>query len=144
MEMKLSSDTKEVLSFLDYVTGDRLRKRKDLGVILEVLAAENKVNLANELLFYGSALWNTLKISKRSSTANLELEKIEIEIPNLFNTLTEILNAIYQLLPQNEQTRFNKVYLQPTRGCQLNIVDLCYDLNELKKVQMALRNKPTT
>lgn len=142
--MKLSSDTEEILSFLDYVTGNSLRKRRDLGVILEVLATENKISLANKLLFYGSALWNTFRISKRSSTVLPELEKIETELPNLFNTLTEILNDIYSLLPQNEQTRFNKVYLQPTRGCQLNIVDLCYDLNELKKVQMVLRNKPNT
>lgn len=140
--MKLSPDTKEILSFLDYVTGNSLRKRKDLGMILEVLATENKINLANELLFYGSALWNTFRISKRSNTANAELEKITTELPNLFKTLEKILNQIHSLLPQNEQVRFDRVYLQPTRGCQLNIVDLCYDLNELKKVQMALRNKP--
>ncbi len=140
--MELSSDTKEILSFLDYVTGNSLRKRRDLGIILEVLASENKINLANELLFYGSALWNTFRISKRISLSNSELEKIESEIPNLFKTLAEILSEIYTFLPQNEQGRFDKVYLQPTRGCQLNIVDLCYDLNELKKIQMALRNKP--
>lgn len=140
--MTLSPDTEKILIFLDYVTNNSLRKRDDLGIILEVLATENKINLANELLFYGSALWNTFRISKRSSTTSPELEKIEAELPNLFNTLTEILNDIYPLLPQNEQRRFDKVYLQPTRGCQFNIIDLCYDLNELKKVQMALRNKP--
>lgn len=139
--MKLSSDTKEILSFLDYVTGNGLRKRNDLGIILEVLANGNKLNLANELLFYGSALWNTFRISKRSPK-DAELDKIKTELSNLFKTLTEILTEIRPLLSKNEQIRFDKVYLQPTRGCQLNILDLCCDLNELKKVQMTLRNRP--
>lgn len=139
--MELSPDTEEVLNFLDLVTGENLRKRNDLGTILEVLAKGNKANLANDLIFYGSALWNTFKISKRNQE-NVESEKIRAELPQLFTKISDMLTEISGYLSGKDQIHFDKVYLQSTSGCQRNIIDLCFDLNELKKVQIVLKNKP--
>jgi len=136
--MEISKDTLEVLEFLDYTSSGTLRKRNDLGIILEILATNNLPELANEIIFYGSALWGSYRVAKTNPDFDTSLLKKEIE--NLFDKMTQYLSKIVDLLPDQELcNRFARVYLQPTIGSRSNILDLCYDLNELKKVQLKLK-----
>ncbi len=139
--MQFSIDTLHVLEFLDYTTGGTLRKRNDLGIILETLAENNKPELANELIFYGSALWKTHKILK-SSEPNELLAKVQSDVDFLFIKITEIISSVTTFFKsEREIERFHKVYLKSDFGSKMNIIDLCYDLNELKKVQNTLKGK---
>jgi hypothetical protein len=136
--MEISKDTLEVLAFLDYTSSGTLRKRSDLGVILEVLATNNLPELANEIIFYGSALWGSYRIAKNNP--DVDTSNLKKEIENLFDKMTQYIYQIVELLPELELCdRFTRVYLQPTIGSRSNIIDLCYDLNELKKVQLKLK-----
>lgn len=139
--MEFSEDTKQVLEFLDYTSGGTLRKRNDLGIILETLAAQNQPEIANELIFYGSALWGSYRIIKTQSDPSLTA-RVQAEIQNLFAKVLDLLSDIVSFFEEDDLVdRFNRIYLKSDEGAQLNLIDLCYDLNELKKVQIQLRNK---
>lgn len=138
--MEISKDTNEVLEFLDYTSGGTLRKRNDLGVILEILAQNNLPEIANEMIFYASALWGSYRILK--SNTDQDTSNLRKEIENLFQKMIEYISQIVQLLPDDDLfDRFSRIYLQNSAGSRLNIIDLCYDLNELKKVQLKLKNR---
>ncbi|MEJ5286817.1 MAG: hypothetical protein CH6_1613 [Candidatus Kapaibacterium sp.] len=139
--MEFSEDTKQVLEFLDYTSGGTLRKRNDLGIILETLATQNQPEIANELIFYGSALWGSYRIIKTQSDPSLTA-RVQAEIQNLFAKVLDLLSDIVSFFEEDDLVdRFNRIYLKSDEGAQLNLIDLCYDLNELKKVQIQLRNK---
>lgn len=139
--MELSEDTRQVLEFLDYTSGGSLRKRNDLGAILEILATKNNANLANDLIFYGSALWGSYRIIKTETNSDLT-GKIKSELENLFEKMFILINQVVELFNEDELIeRFERVYLKGDSGSRLNLIDLCYDLNELKKVQIRLKNK---
>lgn len=139
--MELSEDTLRILEFLDYTSSQTLRKREDLGVILETLATNNKPELANELIFYGSALWGSYRILKKESQSDLTT-KLKNEVESLFNKLYDLLTQVVSFIEDEDIiVRFNKIYLKMDMGSRMNIVDLCYDLNELKKVQLKLRGR---
>lgn len=132
--MDLSNDTKAILDFLDYTSGNSLRKRNDLGVLLEILASNNQSEIANNLIFIGSALWKTVQIP--SYLKESDLHNLYNEIDSLMTTFSELIIYTLELYPEVEiKQRFEKVYLGKTRGCQLNLIDLAFDLNELKKIQ---------
>ncbi|MFN3782263.1 MAG: hypothetical protein ACK4SO_08815, partial [Candidatus Kapaibacteriota bacterium] len=60
----------------------------------------------------------------------------------LFNKITEIISSVTTFFKNElELERFRKVYLKNDSGSKLNVIDLCYDLNELKKVQNTLKGK---
>lgn len=139
--MDLSEDTLRVLEFLDFTSSQTLRKREDLGIILETLATNNKPELANEIIFYGSALWGTYRILKKQTGNDLTLN-LKKEIEELFEKLNELITQVVEFIEEEEIiNRFNKVYLRGDIGARMNIIDLCYDLNELKKVQLKLHKK---
>lgn len=132
--MELSSDTKAILEFLDYTSGNSLRKRNDIGILLEILASYNKAEIANKLIFIGSSLWKTYKIPKLSKET--DLQNLYNEIDSLMIEFSELILYTIELCSESEiKQRFEKVYLGKTRGCQLNLIDLAFDLNELKKIQ---------
>lgn len=139
--MKISDDTKQILEFLDYTSSGTLRKRNDLGAILEVLATHNQPELANEIIFYGSALWGSYQIYKRNDKT-IDTTKLKNEIENLFDKIANLLERVVEIFEdKNIIDRFYQVYLQYDTGAKMNIIDLCYDLNELKKVQLKLKGK---
>lgn len=132
--IELSSDTKAILEFLDYTSGNSLRKRNDLGVLLEILASHNQAEIANKLIFIGSSLWKTVKIPNLSMESNLH--NLYNEIDSLITILSELILYTIELCSEVEiKKRFEKVYLGKSRGCQLNLIDLASDLTEVKKIQ---------
>lgn len=136
--MELSKDTKHIIEFLDYTSGNTLRKRNDLGIILEILASNNQSQIANELIFYGSALWNSANLMKVQKDVNSS--KLETEIKSLFGVISKLICHTIELCTEiSIKERFKKIYLGETTGCQLNLIDLSYDLNELKKVQLKMK-----
>ncbi|MGQ9819174.1 MAG: hypothetical protein ACUVQ1_04530 [Candidatus Kapaibacteriales bacterium] len=136
--MELSNDTKEVLKFLDYTSGNSLRKRNDLGVLLEILASNNQAEVANKLIFIGSALWKTVKIPQ--SSKDLDLHNFNNEIDSLMINLTELISYTIELCPELEtKQRFDIVYLGKSPDCHMNLIDLAFDLNELKKIQIKFK-----
>jgi hypothetical protein len=138
--MKISADTEKALEFLDYISGNNLRKRNDLGVILEIGASFGEDELVNDIIFYGSASWNiSLTMKKEAGTAN------ETRLRNQYRELlAELEGYLIELLKFGEEAdvkRFNDIYLANTAGSEKNLLDLSHDLAQLKSLQKQLKDK---
>lgn len=140
--MEISKDTANILEFLDYTSGNNLRKRDDLGLILEIGAIKGSHELVNNIVFMGKYLWNLHKMIKRTSDSDEGKEKIiseaAISSVSLKEAIAELISGVDA--PENLE-RFNSVYLVEGQGAYRNLIDLAHDLSKLKEVQNTLKNK---
>lgn len=139
--MNISNDTEEILKFLDYTSGNTLRKRNDLGVILETGARYGEDILISDLIFNGKYLKNlTQSIRKNPSAEGADNLRTELE-----KTATLLIEQLKTIIDMCEdvavQTRFATQYFQNTAGAFRNLTDLANDLAELKELQNTMKNK---
>ncbi|HYF04057.1 MAG TPA: hypothetical protein VEC36_11810 [Patescibacteria group bacterium] len=133
--MNFSPDTEAVLQFLDGTTNNNLRKRNDLGTILEVGAENDAFELVNSIIFTGSALWKLFNTLKKTGPNAEGYKVLETEFANVMNDLRAQLAEIAGFADEQTITRFENVYLGVNGGVIRNLTDLAHDLGALKSVQ---------
>lgn len=138
--MEFSSDTEAVLKFLDEASDNSLRKRQDIGTILETGATFNLVEQINKIIFSGASLWNIANTIKRGSP-DTDKEKLKSELHVQMDELIAYLKEIIKLTNEETQSRFETIYFLNNRGTTLNIIDLAHDLAGFKKLQKILQKK---
>lgn len=132
--MKLSQDTEAALELLISLQGE-LRKRNDMGTILETAANGSLITALDELIMSGKNTWSCYGILKRMSANDEGYQRLEQEFMTNLNELRGGLLQFSALLPEVERERFTTVYLGMTRGTIRNLVDLAHDLSALKNIQ---------
>jgi hypothetical protein len=139
--MKYSEDTKQVLDFLDYMTGDNLRKRNDLGAVLEIGAAIGKAALVDDIIFTGKSLWTLSQKIRRTAKDEEGAELLQQELAKQIDEIKEMLGNIAAMSNSEEIAgRFAETYMPQSRGAALNLFDLAHDLAELKNLQIQSRS----
>ena len=137
--MNLSIDTIEILKFLDLTSGNNLRKRNDLGIILEIGATFNQPELIDEIIFKGMYFWNiSTTLKKTTNPDELKLLQSEFDKTNL-----EFRYHLKELIENGDEPsklRFEEIYLRDNNGSVNNLIDLAHDLSELKEVQITLKH----
>ncbi len=137
--MNLSQDTKEILQFLDHTTNNGLRKRNDIGAILELSASYNELDTFENLLFNGSALWNIHQTLKRNIDDIENTHKLRTESLTLANDIKQLLEVIIGEEYQDINDRFDKTYFVETSGSFSNLIDLSHDMAQLKNVIIRMK-----
>lgn len=132
--MKLSSDTEAALDFLTTQQGE-LRKRNDMGVILEIAAANGLIDTINDMVLIGKNVYSCYGILKKMSANDEGYKRLEHEFMTNVHILRGHIGTLCELLPELERSRFETVYLGMTQGTVRNIVDLAHDLSALKNLQ---------
>ncbi|MBL0332422.1 MAG: hypothetical protein IPP08_02040 [Chlorobiota bacterium] len=134
--MEFSEDVLNVLDFLEKNSSMGLRKRNDLGILMEVSAHNNLFEVFNNLLFTGSAyckIYNTLKKESQEYEGYKLLEK-EFAL-----TTEKILDLIANILSNTNNDEvidgFQSRYYLTSHGSLRNIIDIAYDLKLLKQIQ---------
>lgn len=80
-----------------------------------------------------------LVVTKKNKMLNSK--RLEDETNNLFNALKELIRYTIELSSEAMiRKRFEEVYLNENLGCKLNLLDLAYDLNELKKFNLYFKD----
>lgn len=133
--MKLSEDTVRVLEYLDQYTDNRLRKRNDLGLILEIGATYGLSEQINFLVFRGKSVWNISKKLWKVSPDDEGAQLLQKEMVRGVEEIKDNLEVILGYADDDNIKRFNDVYMPATRGALKNIVDLCHDFAQLKNLQ---------
>ena len=139
--MELSKDTTAVLEFLDYTTGNNLRKRNDLGTILEIGAQTSAYILVNQIIFTGKYLWNLHRMLKKTSGDAEGREKLISEATVSAQSLKEYISELIDSMDDFNRERFDTVYFAEGQGAYMNLIDLAHDLSKLKEVQNTLKRK---
>src|SRR5690349_3859420 len=86
----LSPDTENVLTYLDQVSGSGLRKRNDMGTLLELAAAGDLHQEMNDLVFHGRHLYNLYPTLRKTSGGAEGYQLLERE----FSTAVETVRGV--------------------------------------------------
>lgn len=139
--MELSKDTIAVLEFLDFTTGNNLRKRNDLGTILEIGAVKSAYSLVNKIIFTGKYLWNLHGLLKKTANDEEGRERLISEATISTKSLKEDISELIDDVEDFDRKRFDVVYFAEGQGAYRNLIDLAHDLSKLKEVQNTLKRK---
>jgi hypothetical protein len=139
--MKISKDTEEVLRFLDYTSGNNLRKRNDLGIILELGASLGNDELVSKIIFNGSYLWNVFSALRKAGSESEEVQNLKNEFERIAIEITINLKELISTSEEDDIERFEKIYFADTTGSLRNLIDLAHDIAELKNLQNTMKYK---
>ncbi len=138
--MQLSPDTESVIDYLDASIEGGLRKRNDVGTLLELGAMHNEPTLVNTIIRTGTAVWKLYSTLRRVSVGSEGYRGLEEEFAAQMNQLREQLASLTKHASDETLSRFDDVYFGMTSGVIRNIVDLGHDMNAIA----ALRTKPSS
>jgi len=133
--MAFSSDIENVLNYLDQVSGEGLRKRNDLGTLLDLAADSGQDEAINDVIFRGRHLHNLYRTLRKTSPGAEGFASLEREFTSAVEALREVLAVVLIDADQEQVERFESQYYAVTQGSLRNLIDLAHDLGVLKSVQ---------
>lgn len=133
--MQLSEDTRAVLEFLDSTIEGGLRKRNDIGVILELGATHGEADLFNAISRTGTGMFKVYSTLRKVQQGADGFEQLEREFALQMNLLREQLATLAQFADDETALRFDDIYFGMTQGVIRNLVDLAHDLAKIKGLQ---------
>lgn len=138
--MNISNDTKEVVAFLQDLSGGNLRKPNDLGIFMEIGASNGLGILMNEFIFNGASIWHLSQALKKTKQGEEGFSKIEKELNENIKKIHSQISTFLSFADGDILERIGKIYQQSNTGAILNIIDLAHDLSELKYVQNTIKS----
>lgn len=133
--MEFSPETTAVLEYLDAFTQNNLRKRNDIGSILEAASKLGAAAEFNNLVFVGKVSWNLYSAIRRITPNDEGYQTLEREFATNMNQLRAELLFFVTNTPDEQQQRFEQIYLGLGQGTMRNLVDLAHDLARFKDLQ---------
>jgi len=133
--MQLSEDTLAVLEFLDSTVEGGLRKRNDIGTILELGASHGEADLFNAISRTGTGMFKVYSTLRKLQQGAEGFEQLEREFALQMNLLREQLATLVQHADDETALRFDDIYFGMTQGVIRNLVDLAHDLAKIKGLQ---------
>lgn len=133
--MQLSPDTESVLSYFQDLVEGGLRKRTDVGVLLELGATTNSAELFNTIVTTGTAVHKVYGTLRRVKPGDAGFRELEREFGMQLNALRELIATLLETADDNTLRRFDDVYFGLSQGVMRNLVDLSHDLARIKELQ---------
>lgn len=133
--MHLSDDTIAVLDFLHSTVDGGLRKRNDVGTILELGATFGEADHFNEITRTGAGMFNVYSTLRRLQPGAEGYVLLEREFALQMNTLRTLLATLITHADDATALRFDDIYFGMTQGVIRNLVDLAHDLAAIKGLQ---------
>jgi len=133
--MQLSEDTLAVLEYLNTTIEGGLRKRNDVGTILELGATFGVAEHFNNISRTGTATWKVYSTLRRVKQGDEGFRQLEEEFALQMNALREQLATLMHNADDETLKRFDEIYFGMTQGVIRNIVDLSHDLAKIKSLQ---------
>lgn len=132
--MKLSEDVEAALGYIE-ASGAALRKRGDIGVILECGAASGDHETINAIIFHGKNTWSVYSVLRKMRQNDSGFFNMEREFMSSINAVRALLADLSAAASSESKARFNDTYFGDTQGTLRNLVDLAHDLAVLKNLQ---------
>jgi hypothetical protein len=130
-----SDETENVLAYLDHLTSQGLRKRNDLGTVLDLAAVADTPDAMNDLIFHGRHLWNLYGTLRKAAPGAEGYRTLETEFGNAVERVRMLLATLLVNATNETNKRFQSTYYAMTHGSLRNLVDFAHDLGVLKSVQ---------
>lgn len=133
--MNLSPETEHVLAYLDEKSGQGLRKRNDIGTLLELAAESDVPETINDLAFHGSFLFKVYQTLKKAAPGSDAFAGLEKEFTAAVEHVRQQMATLLVDADEEQVERFNSQYYVMTQGSLRNVIDLAHDFGVLKSVQ---------
>jgi hypothetical protein len=134
--MIISEDTQRVVELLEEYAKNSLRKKNDFSLIMELGATHSLPDQILDLIFIGKVIWTLSATIKKAQPNSEGIELVQKEFEQNLDKIKTILTYLSQIAEQEDKERLEVTYLQMTRGCVLNIIDLSHDLAKFKNMQI--------
>lgn len=133
--MELSTDTQNVLDYLEAISEQGLRKRNDLGVLFEHSAERAVAEEMNDLLFQGTLMYNLFHTLRRAGSNSEGYANLEKEFGEATERVRDLIAKVLVEAEADHVERFEVTYYAMTQGSLRNLIDLGHDLSVAKRVQ---------
>jgi hypothetical protein len=136
--LQISTDTEAVLNYLDSMSGG-LRKKNDMGMLLELAAQADAAETINQCSLMGKMVWNTYNALRKRNSGDEGYALLEQQFSESVHGLR---TQLFEFFSQGDPAFFQRVeetYLGMTQGTLRNVVDLAHDLAELKNLQNEMK-----
>jgi hypothetical protein len=131
--MDLRTTTVELLESLDALSGNRLTRQHDLGLLIDLAEDHQLRPVLDELSFNAKFVSKTFGLMKRIGATGEAYNRLSTEFTQ---SLTKIQNLVKVILAgaSDEQTRlkFSTTYLEMTSESLEQLLALCHDLGWYK------------
>ncbi len=139
--MHLSPPITDLVAALDAFARNGLRRREDLGTLLEVAARTDRVRLLDELSFDAKFASRSMEIMRRIGKDATGYDGLEREVSAALARVGERLRALMQDAPDEERRRFTSRYFAMTGDSLGQLLDLLHDLSWYKNWQIDHRGR---
>ena len=139
--MDVSPLTSELLSRLDTFSGNRLNRKEDLAVLLELGSSPPWDSTLEELSFYAKFLQRTRVIMQRIGTQGEGYDRLSSEFSSSLEKALGLLRNLLGGAPADLRNRFDSVYLAMTQEGLANFIALCSDLAWYKNLSIDQHRK---
>jgi hypothetical protein len=133
--MELSPETESVINFLNESVEGGLRKRNDVGIILELAMRADNSDTFNAITLTGTGAWKVYGTLRRVRPGDEGYRLLEEEFARQLNALREHIATLMPEASDDTLRRFDDVYFGMSQGVMRNLVDLSHDLAKIKDLQ---------
>jgi hypothetical protein len=128
----LSRPTVDLLETLDAASRGQLKRREDLGVLLELGSQPGRASTLEELAFHAKFLTRALGIMQRIGRDGTGYERVEAEFTASTSVARGHLQALLDGAPEDVRERLASTYLTMSASGIGNLMELMNDLSWYK------------
>jgi hypothetical protein len=130
--MELSPSTLELLRVLENMSGSRLRRREDLGTLVELATRYQLNTTLEELVFQAKFISKSYGIMKRIGKGGEGYERLSKEFSGSIRNAIELTRALVQAAPEDVRSHFAERYFPLTTDGVEEFLALANDLRRYK------------
>ena len=130
--MQLDPSTENLLTSLDAFSGNKLTRRKDLGLLLETAFQHREESLLRELSFVAKFVSKAHGIMIRIGKDAEGYQSMAKEFSENLEKATALTRTLIKKAPSHVQEEFASTYLAMTPASLQSLLNLFYDLSWYK------------
>jgi hypothetical protein len=130
--MQLSDATHALLAELEALSSGRLKRREDLGALLELATRSSKEAALEELSFYAKFVSRSYRIIERIGRDGEGYDRLNSEFMNALERCRSLMRSIAEAAPSPTRERLESHYLQLSASSLEALLALASDLTWYK------------
>jgi hypothetical protein len=134
--MDVSPSTAELLATLDAYSGNRLKRKEDLAILLEIGTSPPLDATLDEVSFYAKFLDRAHRIMERIGMQGEGYDRLSREFSASLEKTVGLIRIILQSATPESRNRFENMYLSMTHDSLGNFLALCSDLGWYKNFRL--------
>jgi hypothetical protein len=141
--MSINLSDKNFLTGVEDYTGGLLQKKNDIGKVIEIAVAKDKLELFEKLIFTAKYICGMMRVVKNAHGISevTSIDQIKSDLNENMKKGIEQLKEILALSCESERDYFDKTYFTLSAQNLSNLTQLFSDLESVKKYMNHLKRQ---